>query len=150
MNPFKNRTKNQKEILKLQQGNFAYIAHMNDTVVPEIIQIKITGECEEGDGYLALMTANEPYQDYVDYEGNVTWLTSSEVHTCNMTLWRSKKEAKEYAKKLVQKEIQSLKEQQSVISKNIAKYMLFQNHPPTYKPFNPNKVFIAPPNPEDS
>jgi len=144
MNPFKNKIKNQVEVLKLKPGDFAYIARLNNTVVPEIIQIKITAECEEGDGYEGLMTANEPYQSYKDYEGNVTWLTSSEVHTCNMTLWRSKKEAVEYAKKLVKAEIQSLKEQQSVISRNINNYMLFQKHPPIYKSFDQSKVFIAP------
>jgi hypothetical protein len=140
---------NQVETLKLKPSDFAYIARMNETVVPEIIQIKILGECGEGDGYLALMTANEPYQSYKDYEGNVTWLTSSEIHTCNMTIWKSKKEAVEYSKKLVKNEIQSLKEQQSVISRNINNYILFQKHPPIYKSFDQSKVFIAPDKTED-
>lgn len=149
MNPFKNRTKNQIELLKLKPNDFAYVARMNDTVVPEIVQIKITGECDEGDGYLGLMTDGEPYKSIENKDGTKEWLTSSEIHTCNMPLVKSKKEAKEYAKKLVKNEIKSLKEQQSVISRNIHKFLAWQNAVPTFKAFNESQVFIAPKEKDD-
>lgn len=131
---FKNRTKNQRETLKFKAGDFAYCARIDGKYIPEVIQLKITGECEDGDGYEAL-------NSYIpeDWENK-----SSEVHTCNMALFRSKREAKEHAKELVNNEIKSLKEQQSIISKHINYFMFWQKYPPTFVPFDESKVIQSP------
>jgi len=144
MNPFKNRTKYQRENLKLQPGDLVYTAKTGDTVVPEVIQIKIIGDCEDGDGYEALTTANAPYRSVTHKDGSIEWLTSSVIHTCNMPIFRSKKEAKEHAKYLTQQEIKSLKEQVSILSKYINNYLYWQNTPPIYKTLDESLIFIPP------
>ena len=115
---------NQRELLKLQVGDFAYFASLSNKYVAEITQVKIIGDCgcEFIKGYKAIVPKGI---GYLDAEAKET-----EIHTCNNNLFRTLKEAKEYAKKLISAEILSLKEQQSVISRSIHNFEKYKNSSP--------------------
>jgi len=120
---------------KFTIGSFAYYVYMGDGFIPTIVQVKILRVCTDGNGYIASFSRQDAWMDNTTNKLVVSDKDEKELHTCDHTLFLSHKEAKEKARKMVNAEIQSLKEQQSVLSRSMNKFMMYKNVQPHYRKY---------------
>jgi hypothetical protein len=86
----------QREKLNLKVGDKAYFFSDFGDIVPHLVTIE--GDCEEGTGYSAF----DPKWETRD-ENDVYTVTGGSIHTCNGSLFKTKREARAEVVRLANK-----------------------------------------------
>lgn len=102
----------QREDLKLKTGDTAY--YLVDETYGVFDLVTILGECDEGQGYSAFSpwwVANYPPREEGDKPGH--------IHTCNNTLVKTKREARDETIRILQKSRKHMVQQQGAYCRGI-------------------------------
>lgn len=139
-------TRNQGD-LNIKPGDIIYTVNLDKYYLPSIAEIYVTGYCDNDRTYdepdfvplkenIMGYNGKTAFNDWIikddndepilDESGNLQY--NRDIHTCNMTIFKTKREAIKYGQELVKKEIKRLKKLQSEVGSQINGFLYWQKH----------------------